>query len=63
MIHAVFFLPGAFFISLFLMIAVNGLFQDNYSGKAGRCVMWMRKAGDGTETTVEQAFMRGLVTA
>jgi len=30
---------------------------------AGRKVMWMRKVGDGTETTVEQALMRGLVTA
>jgi len=40
------------------MIAVNGLFQDNYSGATGCCVMWTRKVGDGTETTVEQAYTR-----
>ena len=45
------------------MIAVKGLFQRRYSGKAGWFVMWMRKVGDGTETTVEQALMRGLDTA
>lgn len=45
------------------MIAVKPLFHNKYSGKAGRCVMWMRKVGDGTETTVEQALIRGLVTA
>jgi hypothetical protein len=45
------------------MIAVKSLFQRYYSGGAGCCVMWMRKVGDGTETTVEQALMRGLVTA
>jgi hypothetical protein len=46
-----------------LMIAVNPLFHKKYIGKAGRWVMWMRKVGDGTETTVEQALIRGLVTA
>lgn len=46
-----------------LMIAVNPLFHSKYSGKAGRWVMWMRKVGDGTETTAEQALIRGLVTA
>lgn len=46
-----------------LMIAVNSLFHDAYSGMAGFVVMWMRMAGGGTETTVEQALMRGLVTA
>jgi hypothetical protein len=46
-----------------LMIAVKPLFHGKYSGLAGRCVRWMRRVGDGTETTVEQALMRGLVTA
>lgn len=46
-----------------LMIAVKPLFHDKYSGDTGRNTMWMRKVGDGTETTVEQALMRGLVTA
>jgi len=45
------------------MIAVKDLFQGDYSGDTGRSVMWTRKVGDGTETTVEQALMRGLVTA
>lgn len=45
------------------MIAVKPLFHSIYSGEAGRCVVWMRKVGDGTETTVEQALIRGLVTA
>ncbi|PZX35798.1 hypothetical protein LY56_03595, partial [Roseinatronobacter thiooxidans] len=46
-----------------LMIAVKPLYHRNYSGKAGRSVMGMRKVGDGTETTVEQALIRGLDTA
>ncbi|OIQ66321.1 hypothetical protein GALL_521100 [mine drainage metagenome] len=45
------------------MIAVKPLFHDKSSGDAGLSVMWMRKVGDGTETAVEQALMRGLVTA
>jgi hypothetical protein len=45
------------------MIAVKPLFHNKYSGEAGRGVMGMRKVGDGTETTVEQALIRGLVTA
>jgi len=45
------------------MIAVKPLFPRNYSGGAGRSLMGMRKVGDGTETTVEQALMRGLDTA
>jgi hypothetical protein len=45
------------------MIAVKPLFHDKYPGGAGRNVVWMRKVGDGTETTVEQALMRGLDTA
>jgi hypothetical protein len=46
-----------------LMIAVKPLFHGKYSGGAGRSVMETRKVGDGTETTVEQALMRGLATA
>ena len=46
-----------------LMIAVKDLFQGDYSGDTGRSVMWTRKVGDGTETTVEQALIRGLATA
>ncbi len=46
-----------------LMIAVNPLFQGQSSGGAGRGVLEMRKAGGETETTVEQALMRGLATA
>lgn len=45
------------------MIAVKPLFHRNYSGEAGRSVTGMRKVGDGTETTVEQALIRGLDTA
>ena len=45
------------------MIAVKPLFHGNYPGGTGRSVMWMRRVGDGTETTVEQALMRGLITA
>ena len=45
------------------MIAVNPLFHSKYAGWAGRSMVWMRKVGDGTETTVEQALMRGLATA
>jgi hypothetical protein len=45
------------------MIVVKHLFQGGYSGRAGRKDMWTRKVGDGTETTVEQALMRGFVTA
>ena len=45
------------------MIAVKPMFYSKYSGKTGRWVMWMRWVGDGTETTVEQALIRGLVTA
>ena len=44
------------------MIAVKPLFHRNYSGEAGRSMMGRRKVGDGTETTVEQALIRGLVT-
>ena len=45
------------------MISVKPLFHGSYSGGAGRGIVWMRRVGDGTETTVEQALMRGLVTA
>ncbi len=45
------------------MIAVKPLFHSEYSDDSGRMAVWMRKVGDGTETTVEQALMRGLVTA
>ena len=46
-----------------LMIAVKILSHGNYSSDAGRRLMWMRKVGDVTETTLEQALMRGLDTA
>ena len=46
-----------------LMIAVKALFHSVLSGATGREEVWMRRVGDGTETTVEQALMRGLVTA
>ena len=46
-----------------LMIDVKPLFQCKYPGGARRSVMWMRMVGDGTETTVEQALIRGLDTA
>jgi hypothetical protein len=46
-----------------LMIAVKPLFHSECSGGAGCSVMGTRKVGDGTETTVEQALMRGLATA
>jgi hypothetical protein len=45
------------------MIAVNPVFHGKYSGGAGRNFVEMRRVGDGTETTVEQALMRGLATA
>jgi hypothetical protein len=45
------------------MIAVNALFIDASSDEAGRGILWMRRVGDGAETTVEQALMRGLATA
>lgn len=41
----------------------QAIFHGKYPGGAERSVMWTRKVGDGTETTVEQALMRGLVTA
>ena len=45
------------------MIAVKPLLHGEYAGLAERGMVWMRKAGGGTETTVEQALMRGLVAA
>jgi hypothetical protein len=45
------------------MIAVNPFFIASFSGGAGHSGMKMRRVGDGTETTVEQALMRGLATA
>lgn len=44
------------------MIAVNPLFHVKYPSAAGCDMMKMRRVGDGTETTVEQALMRGLGT-
>ena len=37
--------------------------QGDLTGGTGDKIIWMRKAGDGTETTVEQTLMRGLGTA
>jgi len=54
---------GLLFQHPVLMIAVNALFIDASSDEAGRGILWMRRVGDGAETTVEQALMRGLATA
>lgn len=37
--------------------------QGDLTGGTGDKIVWMCKAGDGTETTVEQTLIRGLVTA
>ena len=37
--------------------------QGDLAGGTGNKIVWMCKAGDGTETTVEQTLIRGLVTA
>jgi hypothetical protein len=46
-----------------LMIAVKVLFHSMFLRRGRAQGVWMRKVGDGTETTVEQALMRGLFTA